>query len=93
MSDNADVVVSPSPSDRSLSQVYLNAINPLVAFYDIYGRNREVLFFYFAPDTTRDYYYYTTYYCSFHCTYSLLDPNYIKILYKNEADSMQAELD
>jgi hypothetical protein len=29
-------------------------INPLVTFYDIHGRNREVLFFYFVPDTTRD---------------------------------------
>jgi hypothetical protein len=32
------------------------AINPLVAFYDIHGRKREVLFFYFVPDTTRDLY-------------------------------------
>jgi hypothetical protein len=32
----------------------VNAINPLVAFYDIHGRKREVLFFYFVPDTTRD---------------------------------------
>jgi hypothetical protein len=32
----------------------LSAINPLVAFYDIHGGNREVLFFYFVPDTTRD---------------------------------------
>jgi hypothetical protein len=31
-----------------------NAINPIVAFYDIHGRKREVLFFYFVPDTTRD---------------------------------------
>jgi hypothetical protein len=31
-----------------------DAVNPLVAFYDIHGRNREVLFFYFVPDTTRD---------------------------------------
>jgi hypothetical protein len=29
------------------------AINPLVAFYDIHGGKREVLFFYFVPDTTR----------------------------------------
>jgi hypothetical protein len=29
-------------------------INPLVAFYDINGGKREVLFFYFVPDTTRD---------------------------------------
>jgi hypothetical protein len=31
----------------------LNAINPLIAFYEIRGRKREVLFFYFVPDTTR----------------------------------------
>jgi hypothetical protein len=30
------------------------AINPLVAIYDIHGGKREVLFFYFVPDTTRD---------------------------------------
>jgi hypothetical protein len=28
--------------------------NPLVAFNDIHGGKREVLFFYFVPDTTRD---------------------------------------
>jgi hypothetical protein len=32
----------------------VNAINPLVAFYDIHGGKREVLFFFFLPDTTRD---------------------------------------
>jgi hypothetical protein len=30
------------------------AINPLVAFYDIHGGKKEVLFFYFVPDTARD---------------------------------------
>jgi hypothetical protein len=40
------VAVSLQP----ISGVY--AINPLVTFYYILGR--EVLFFYFAPDTTRD---------------------------------------
>jgi hypothetical protein len=29
------------------------AINPLVAFYDIHGGKREVLFFYIVLDTTR----------------------------------------
>jgi hypothetical protein len=29
-------------------------INHLVAFYDIHGGKKEVLFFYFVPDTTRD---------------------------------------
>jgi hypothetical protein len=37
---------------QSISGV--SAINPLDAFYDIHGGKREVLFFYFVPDTTRD---------------------------------------
>jgi hypothetical protein len=37
---------------QSISGV--SAINPLVAFYDIHGRKREMLFFYFVPETTRD---------------------------------------
>jgi hypothetical protein len=37
---------------QSISGV--SAINPLVAFYDIHGGKREVLFFSFVPDTTRD---------------------------------------
>jgi hypothetical protein len=37
---------------QSISGV--SAINPLVAFYDIHGGKREVLFYYFLPDTTRD---------------------------------------
>jgi hypothetical protein len=37
---------------QSISGV--SAINPLVTFYDIHGGKREVLFFYFVPDTTRD---------------------------------------
>jgi hypothetical protein len=32
----------------------ISAINPLVAFYDIHGGKREVLFFCFVPNTTRD---------------------------------------
>jgi hypothetical protein len=32
----------------------VSAINALVAFYDIHGGKRGVLFFYFVPDTTRD---------------------------------------
>jgi hypothetical protein len=31
-----------------------SAINPSVAFYDSNGGKREVLFFYFVPDTTRN---------------------------------------
>jgi hypothetical protein len=37
---------------QSISGV--GAINHLVAFYDIHGGKREVLFFYFVPDTARD---------------------------------------
>jgi hypothetical protein len=36
---------------QSISDV--SAINHLVAFYDIHGGKREVLFFYFVPDITR----------------------------------------
>jgi hypothetical protein len=32
----------------------VSAINLFVVFYDIHGGKREVLFFYFVPDTTRD---------------------------------------
>jgi hypothetical protein len=38
---------------QSISGV--SAINLLVAFYDIHGGEREMPFFYFVPDTTRDY--------------------------------------
>jgi hypothetical protein len=39
-----------------------NAIHALVAFYDIHGRKREVLFFYLVPVTTRDSNHYVLYY-------------------------------
>jgi hypothetical protein len=34
----------------------VSAINPLVAYYDIYRGKGEVLFFYFVPDITRDFF-------------------------------------
>jgi hypothetical protein len=37
---------------QSISAV--SFINPLVAFYNIHGRKREALFFYFVSDTTQD---------------------------------------
>jgi hypothetical protein len=40
---------------QSISGV--SAIIPLVASYDIHEGKREVLFFYFVPDTTRDHTY------------------------------------
>jgi hypothetical protein len=38
---------------QSISVV--SVFNPLVAFYDIHGGKREVLFFHFVPDTTQDF--------------------------------------
>jgi hypothetical protein len=37
---------------QSISSV--SAINPLIAIYDIHGGKRQVQFFYFVSDTTRD---------------------------------------
>jgi hypothetical protein len=55
MSKTADVTGGKPIAVGSQSISGVNAINPLVAFYDIYGRKREGLIFYFVPDTTRDY--------------------------------------
>jgi hypothetical protein len=48
--------VTDGKSIAVLLQSGVSAINPLAAFYDIHGGKREVLFFYFVPDTTRDFY-------------------------------------
>jgi hypothetical protein len=40
---------------RSLFISGVNAYNSLIAFYDLHARKGEMLFFCFAPDTTRDY--------------------------------------
>jgi hypothetical protein len=56
MSNTADVTGGKPIAILSQSISDVNAINPLVAMYDIHGRKREVLFFYFVLDTTRDYY-------------------------------------
>jgi hypothetical protein len=50
----ADVIGGKSVAVWSQSISDVSAVNPLVAFYDIHGRKREVLFFYFVADTTRD---------------------------------------
>jgi hypothetical protein len=53
MSNTADVT-SGKPIAVFLQSISgVIAFNPLVAFYDIYGGKREVPFFYFVPDTTR----------------------------------------
>jgi hypothetical protein len=53
MRNTADVTGKPiAVLLESISSV--SAINPLVAFYDIHGEKREVLFFHFVADPTRD---------------------------------------
>jgi hypothetical protein len=55
MQNTADVPGSSPIAVLLQSILGVSAINPLVAFYDIHGGKREVLFFYFVPDTTRDF--------------------------------------
>jgi hypothetical protein len=54
MRNTADVTGGEPIAVVLLSISGVTAINPLVALYDIYGGKREVLFFYFVSDTTRD---------------------------------------
>jgi hypothetical protein len=54
MRNTADVTGGKPISVLLQSISGVSAINTLVAFYDIHGGKREVLFFYFVPDTTRD---------------------------------------
>jgi hypothetical protein len=54
MWNTADVTGGKPIADLLQSISGVSAFNPLVAFYDIHGGKREVLFFYFDPDTTRD---------------------------------------
>jgi hypothetical protein len=54
MSNTADVT-GGKPIAVSLQYISgVSVINPLVAFYDIHGGKREVLFFYFVPDAIQD---------------------------------------
>jgi hypothetical protein len=55
MSNTADVTGGKPIAILLQSISGVSAINPLVIFYDIHGGKREVLFFYFVPDTTRFY--------------------------------------
>jgi hypothetical protein len=54
MRNTADVTDGKPIAVLLQSILGLSAINPLVAFYDIHGGKRDVLYFYFIPDTTRD---------------------------------------
>jgi hypothetical protein len=55
MRDTADVTRGKPIAVLLQSISGVSAINPLVAFYDIHGGKTEALFFYFVPDTTRDF--------------------------------------
>jgi hypothetical protein len=57
MRNTADVTGGKPIAVLLQSSSGISAINALVAFYDIHGAKREVLFFYFVPDTTRDLHY------------------------------------
>jgi hypothetical protein len=54
MKNTANVTEGKTIAVSLQSILGVSAINPLVAFYDIHGGKRDVLFFYFVPDTTRD---------------------------------------
>jgi hypothetical protein len=54
MKNTADVTGGKPIAILLQSISVVSAINPLVAFYDSHRGKREVLFFYFVPDTTRD---------------------------------------
>jgi hypothetical protein len=54
MKNTADVTGGKPIAVLLQSIAGVSAIKPLVAFYDIHGGKREVLFFYFVPDITRD---------------------------------------
>jgi hypothetical protein len=52
MRNTADVTGGKPIADLLQPFSGVSAINPLVAFYDIHGGKRALLFFYFVPDTT-----------------------------------------
>jgi hypothetical protein len=52
--NTADVTGGKSIAVRLQSISGMSAVHPFVAFYDIHGRKREVVFFCSVPDTTRD---------------------------------------
>jgi hypothetical protein len=54
MRNTADVIGGKPIAVLLQSISGVSAINPLVAFYNIHGGKREMLFFYFVLDTTRD---------------------------------------
>jgi hypothetical protein len=57
MKNTADATGGKPIAVLLLSILGVSDINPLVAYYDIHGGKREVLFFYFVPDTTQDFWF------------------------------------
>jgi hypothetical protein len=55
LNNTADVTDGKPIAVLSQSISGVNAINPIVTFYDIHGGKRDVLLYYFVPDTIRDY--------------------------------------
>jgi hypothetical protein len=53
--NTADVTGGKSIAVSSQSISGVGVVNILAAFYDIHGKNREVLYFRFVPDTTLDF--------------------------------------
>jgi hypothetical protein len=54
MRNTPDLTGGKSIAVWSQSISVVSAVNSLAAFYDIHGRKRKVLFFYFVANTTRD---------------------------------------
>jgi hypothetical protein len=54
MRNTADVTGGKPIAVVLQSMSGVSAKNPLVAFYDIHGGKRKMLFFYFVPDTTQN---------------------------------------
>jgi hypothetical protein len=54
MTNSTDVTGGKAIAACSQFIFGVSAINPLVAFYDIHGGKRGVLFFYFIRETTRN---------------------------------------
>jgi hypothetical protein len=55
MKNTADVTGGKPIAVWSQSISGVSTVNPWAAFYDIHGKNREVLFFYFVPDISHNF--------------------------------------
>jgi hypothetical protein len=79
MRNTADVTGGKPIAVLLQSMSGVSAINPLIAFYDIHGGKREVLFFYFVPDFSGFFVFKVIKYCAFSAWYKLVlrvDLNY-----------------